>query len=195
VAAQMLSGRGYARVFNLAGGIKGWGSEVAIGTHDQGLDLFVDVDSLEDVLLVGYSLEAGLRDFYLEMLSIVTHHDTGKIFEFLAAVELKHQEKLFAMYCSLIGKDLPREDFAKRVFEGVGEGGLTTAEYIKFFGGVGSDPADAVALAMSIEAQALDLYHRAARLTENVQLEEFFVTIVQEEKAHLDMLGELMDSI
>ena len=195
MAAQILSGRGYEKVFNLAGGIKGWDSEVAIGAQHVGMDLFIDVEAPEEVLLVAYSLEAGLRDFYLKMLSNVTHKDTGKIFQLLADVELKHQDKLFAMYCSLTREPLRREDFAERVVEGIGEGGLTTAEYIQFFGGVGSDPADAVSLAMSIEAQALDLYHRAGRLTENVPLKEFFATIVQEEKAHLDMLSELMDTI
>ena len=110
-------------------------------------------------------------------------------------MELKHQDKLFSMYCSLTDEVLVREDFAERVVQGLGEGGLTTNEYVKFFGGVGSDPVDVVSLAMSIEAQALDLYHRAGRLTEDVRLKEFFATIVQEEKAHLNMLGKLMDTI
>ena len=71
MAAQMLSGMGYDRVINLAGGIKGWNTEVAVGAQNVGLEIFVDVGSPEEVLLVAYSLEAGLRDFYLEMRSIV----------------------------------------------------------------------------------------------------------------------------
>ena len=54
---------------------------------------------------------------------------------------------------------------------------------------------DIVALAMSIEAQALDLYSRASDRTENPDSRQFLAQIANEEQAHLARLGDLMEGI
>ena len=109
-------------------------------------------------------------------------------------MELKHQDKLLNRYCSLVGKTVSHQEFEARVTMRLGEGALTTDEYIRLFGGDTDEPGEAVALAMSIEAQALDLYHRAAQTATGDEIRNFFIEIVREEKSHLNMLGELMDT-
>jgi len=54
---------------------------------------------------------------------------------------------------------------------------------------------DIIALAMSIEAQALDLYMRAADRTSNPQSKKVLIQIADEERTHLAQLGKLMESI
>ncbi|MDH4318425.1 MAG: ferritin family protein [Desulfobulbaceae bacterium] len=190
----MLSGRGFEKIFNLSGGIKGWNGEVAFGPREAGLEIFTRLGNLEEVLRIAYSLEAGLRDFYLRMLETVKNGETKKVFQFLSAVELKHQDKLLNRYCSLIGKRVSHQEFEVRVTMKLGEGALTTDEYINLFGVNAEEPGEAVTLAMAIEAQAQDLYHRAAQAATSDEIRYFFIDIVQEEKSHLKMLGELMDT-
>ena len=48
---------------------------------------------------------------------------------------------------------------------------------------------------MSIEAQALDLYQRVSSKIENPQSKDIINKIANEEKAHLAVLGKLLDSL
>jgi sulfur-carrier protein adenylyltransferase/sulfurtransferase len=61
----MLSGKGFKQVINMSGGVKAWDDPVAFGSEEQGLDLLTGYESIEETLVIAYSLEAGLRDFYL----------------------------------------------------------------------------------------------------------------------------------
>ncbi|MBW2564938.1 MAG: sulfurtransferase, partial [Deltaproteobacteria bacterium] len=54
---------------------------------------------------------------------------------------------------------------------------------------------EVISLAMSIEAQALDLYQRVSSKIENSQSKNMINRIADEEKAHLAGLGKLMDSL
>lgn len=54
---------------------------------------------------------------------------------------------------------------------------------------------DIIELAMSIEAQALDLYVRAADRSSNSKSREALIQIADEERVHLRQLGKLMDTI
>ena len=64
----MLAGKGFKEVYNLSGGIKAWDGQVAFGPQDQGIELFSGDESPEAMLIVAYSLEEGLRDFYLSII-------------------------------------------------------------------------------------------------------------------------------
>ena len=63
----MLAGKGYKKIYNMAGGIKAWDAEIAVGPQDLGVHLFSGQEQPEDVLKTAYSLEQGLREFYLSM--------------------------------------------------------------------------------------------------------------------------------
>ena len=56
-------------------------------------------------------------------------------------------------------------------------------------------PVDVISMAMSIEAQALDLYMRSAAWTRNDQNRSILVQIASEEKSHLERLGQLLDEL
>ena len=58
---------------------------------------------------------------------------------------------------------------------------------------VGSD-LEIIGLAMTIEAQALDLYLRGSQSSTNPEVGKTLLWIASEEKIHLTKLGELMEN-
>jgi rubrerythrin len=192
----MLAGKGYDNVYNLSGGFKGWQGEAAFGSEETGLTLFTGDESPEKTLIVAYSLEDGLRDFYLSMILRVKNDDVKNIFKKLAEIEISHQDRVFDEYVKITGKTADRAEFEKTTIKAVAEGGLTTQEYIELFQPADwESESDIIGLAMSVEAQALDLYMRAAEMSSNPQSKKVLTQIADEERTHLAELGKLMERI
>jgi len=195
VAAQMLSGKGFKTVFNVAGGIKAWQAKTAVGTQELGMDLFSGTEAVEDILKVSYSLEQGLREFYLSMEEQATHPDVKALFAKLSDIEVKHQMSIYLAYNDISKDEVSKEVFEQMVETRAMEGGLSTREYLDIFSPDLDSETDVISLAMSIEAQALDLYQRVALKIQNSQSKAIVLKIANEEKAHLASLGTLMDSL
>jgi len=194
IAAQTLAGKGYEQVINLAGGFKAWTGQAAYGAEEEHVDLFTELDTPEQVLATAYSLEEGLRDFYLRMLDRVEDEKTKGVFRLLADIEIKHKDRIFTEYVRLTGKD-DRGAFECMFVTPLMEGGMTTQEYLDRYKPDMDSSADVVSMAMSIEAQALDLYMRSSVWTQNDENREILEQIAQEEKSHLARLGQLMDEL
>jgi sulfur-carrier protein adenylyltransferase/sulfurtransferase len=193
VAAQMLAGQGFTDVINMAGGIKAWNSNTAIGAEDLGLDLFTGRETPVETLVVAYSLEEGLREFYVSMIPKVKNEDTRQLFEKLSIIEVKHQDRIFKEYCKLAGSDVKRNEFEKDVVVPAMEGGLTTEEYLKRYEPDLEVMEEVISLAMAIEAQALDLYQRASDTAASEESKGVLMQIANEEHAHLEQLGKLFE--
>jgi len=194
VASQMLAGQGFQEVYNLSGGIKAWNSHKAVGPQDAGLNLFSGKESLPETLVVAYSLEEGLREFYLSMASQVKDETVRQLFEKLSAIEVKHQDRIFQQYQKIADASVDRETFSARIVAPVMEGGLTTEEYLNLYQPDLEVPEEVISLAMAIEAQALDLYQRAAEQTQ-VEDNRALLQIADEERTHLQQLGKLFDQL
>lgn len=190
IAAQMLSGKGWDAVYNLSGGIKAWKGEKAVGPEDVGMHLFSGSESAEQTLITAYALEEGLRAFYEQMTGRVKSAEAARLFGLLAGIEVKHQDRIYAEYLKAAGSTISRAEFARAVVNPAMEGGLTTQDYIGRYRPDMDRPGDIVSLAMAIEAQALDLYQRAAARAQN-HARTVLAQIAEEERAHLDQLGKL----
>jgi rubrerythrin len=191
----MLAGKGFDQVINMTGGIKAWDDPVAFGSEEQGLDLLTGKESVEEALIIAYSLEAGLRDFYHTMIDKVAANEVKSLFQKLSDIEVLHQNRILEEYIQLTGKEIDRDSFESvRVGKAV-EGGLTTDQYIKLFKPDWDTLSDIVALAMSIEAQALDLYTRSANRSIDERSRGVLKKIAEEERTHLEQLAKLMDSL
>jgi rubrerythrin len=195
VAAQMLAGKGFKKVYNVAGGIRAWQSRTAVGPRDLGVHLFSGGESPEEVLTVAYSLEEGLQDFYLSMADRAENDKVRSLFMKLSEIEVKHQASIVRAYQDLGHPDISQEDFSAMVGEKAMEGGLTTEEYLALFEPDFGSPVDVVSMAMSIEAQALDLYQRVGETVASDRSRAILMKIADEEKAHLASLGRLMDEL
>ena len=191
----MLAGKGFEKVYNVIGGFKKWKGEKAFGKEILGLDLFAGDESLEKTMVIAYSLENGLRDFYLAMIPATKNHDAKDLFRKLAEIELKHQDRIFAEYINISGKSPGREEFEDGPVKKAVEGGLTTQEYLDLFQPDPESGEDIIELAMSIEAQALDLYLRASDRSSSPDSKNMLIRIADEERMHLTWLGELMERL
>ena len=195
VAAQMLASRGFGEVYNLSGGIKAWTHKKAIGREDLGLDLFSGREAPLETLGVAYSLEAGLRDFYHSMAKKAADEGTAALFEKLAAMEVIHQDRLLIEYNRLAGTAFDRQAFESQLVDDQTEGGLTTEEYLARYQPDLNAPREIISLAMSIEAQAMDLYQRAAARAETDDVKTMLIKMAGEEHAHLTQLGRRLEAI
>lgn len=195
VAAQMLSANGFNKVFNLSGGIKAWNGNIAQGPVDQGLELFSGKESVEEVLIVAYSLEKGLREFYQQMIVKVTAQHVKELFHKLFAIEIIHQNRLLVEYNRITGKSFENVDFDREIVAPAVEGGLSTDEFMEMFNADLDSQSEVIGLAMSIEAQALDLYQRASENAQDPESKEALHQIALEEQEHLKLLGELFEKL
>ncbi len=191
----MLAGKGYKKVYNVSGGIRAWQSQKAVGPEDLGIHLFADGETPEEVLKVAYSLEEGLQEFYLSMADQAENEKVRSLFVKLSKIEIKHQASIVRAYQDLGHPDISQKDFSVLVVEKAMEGGLTTEEYLDLFKPDLGSPIDVVSLAMSIEAQALDLYQRVGETLSSDRSRAIVQKIADEEKAHLASLGRLMEEL
>ncbi len=195
VAAQVLAAKGFKEVMNLSGGIKAWNSQKAVGPEDLGLSLFSGKESPEETLLTAYSLEEGLREFYLSMAAQVKDENVRRLFGKLSGIEVKHQDRIFNEYLRISGAAVTREEFAEKVVAPAMEGGLTTEEYLRLYQPDLEVEAEVISLAMAIEAQALDLYQRAADRAKTDESKNVLAQIANEERAHIEQLASLFANL
>ncbi|MGA6924712.1 MAG: rhodanese-like domain-containing protein [Desulfosarcina sp.] len=193
MAAQLLSGQGFKDIINVSGGFNAWTSQAAFLSREKGLALFEGVASVENALAVAYSLEAGLKDFYDTMADKVNDEAAGQLFRQLSQIEVKHQDRILEQYTEITGKSVTRETFEARQVPEVLEGGLTTEEYANLLMPSTDTVSEIIELAMSIEAQALDLYLRASQKAPTEAGKNALIQIANEEKTHLARLGKLME--
>ncbi|MFT5702376.1 MAG: rubrerythrin [Desulforhopalus sp.] len=189
----MLSGKGFSKIYNLSGGIKAWEKEVAIGSEDTGLHLFSGEASAEEVIVTGFGLEMGLRDFYLSMESKVSSEEARSLFGKLAAIELNHEARLVDLYKQVTGNELTLEEFAQKIAAPSMEGGLTTEDYLERYKIDQESELEILSLAMAIEAQALDLYSRAAENSKDDATRRVLQQIAADERSHIARLANYID--
>ena len=189
----MLTRIGFKNVINMAGGIKAWNGNKAVGPEDTGLHLFTGAETLPHVLIVGYSLEQGLQDFYLSMTGRVSEQTVKQLFEKLATIETIHQQRLFDEYLKETGDELNITEFEQDHVKEAMEGGLTTEEYIELYEPNLEDETEVISLAMAIEAQALDLYQRTADRAASEDVRNALMRIADEERVHLKQLASLLE--
>ena len=195
VGAQVLAAKGFKEVMNLSGGIKAWNSQKAVGPEDLGLSLFSGRESPQETLMAAYSLEEGLREFYLSMAAQVKDENARRLFGKLSGIEVKHQDRIFNEYLRISGAAVTREEFAEKVVAPAMEGGLTTEEYLRLYQPDLEVAAEVISLAMAIEAQALDLYQRAADRAKTDESKNVLAQIANEERAHIEQLASLFANL
>ncbi len=179
----------------MAGGIKAWNSQTAIGNEELGLELFSGKEPPQEALVVAFSLEAGLQEFYETMTPRVTNENARDLCAKLATIEIKHQERILDEWNSLTGSSQSLEEFAEGTVSPAMEGGLTTEQYLAIYKPDLEIPEEVISLAMAIEAQALDLYQRAAEQADNEGSQRVLRQIANEELAHLEQLGKLFETL
>ncbi len=189
----MLAGKGFEHVYNLSGGIKAWRKEIAVGPEDLGMELFATELTPDEAIIVGFGLEDGLHEYYLQMQSEVKSKRAKELFGMLADIEVVHQERLVGLYSSVTGKPMTIHEFSEKIAHPAMEGGLTTSDFLNRYSVDTSSELEILSLALAIEAQAFDLYQRAASKSMVEQTRKVLREIAGEEREHMASLGQYID--
>ncbi|MCM0754157.1 rhodanese-like domain-containing protein [Desulfovibrio aminophilus] len=200
-AAGLLEGLGFSRVINLRGGIAAWRGGVAVGPDHQGLEFCLAAAGKGDVLLLACGMEMALQEFYEDLMARAESQDVRLAFRQLAGFEVRHRERLYRLYAKETDGSLDREAFEAEALvrartargEALAEGGVEPGHFLEAGPRV-ADPRDALELAMQFEAQALDFYLRCSDQEHADQgTAKMLLQLGQEERAHLRMLGALLE--
>ena len=149
-------------------------------------------ESPEEVIALAYGLERNLQAFYAAAADALGQAPAAGLLRRLAEIEVRHQQRLYALYRTLVAKALGEEEFSARVGSELMEGGFAADQFMARHKAALASQASVLELAMSIEAQGMDLYVRYAESVSDPKAREILLGLADEEKAHLARLGELM---
>jgi rubrerythrin len=157
--------------------------------------LFTGQESVSQCLSIAYALEGGLREFYETMANQVTNSDAQELFKKLASIEIKHQDRIYNEYAKITDRPDDRKTYETKIVTKYIEGGLTAQEFAQLYQPNWESALDIASIAMAIEAQALDLYQRASRRSQNDDVRNVLKQIASEETAHMNQLGKLIETL
>ncbi len=191
VAAQLLAGKDFASVFNLSGGIKAWEGRQATGPEEAGLEFFTGREDFADGVSLAYAMEEGLQEFYRLLAARAEDAAQAGLYTRLAGFEERHKSRLLAEYEKIHGPGQRPDREARGLMEG-GQGG---EEFLKRVQAQVENPRDILELAMTLETQAMDLYGRMARKSDDKACGVLFLDLVDEEQRHLAFLAAELDKV
>lgn len=183
-ACQILMRLGKDKVLNLEGGIASYNGEQVEGNVEAGLEFFVDAD-FDSAYEMAYTMEAGLKNFYLTLADETDTAAERKTLVKLAQFEDGHMTKL-------------RIKFGQVLFDPeltVSEGGLEVEDMLVYFGDQLHSREKILQLAMKLEAQAFDLYSRLAREHQGEDTESFYQSMAADEHKHLVKVAKELDNL
>ncbi|MFA7346734.1 MAG: rhodanese-like domain-containing protein [Desulfurivibrionaceae bacterium] len=190
-AAQLLAGKDFASVYNMAGGIKAWQGQQARGGEEAGLEFFTGQEEYEDGVSLAYAMEDGLQEFYRLMAERARDDEARQLYTRLMGFEDAHKGRLLAEFRQARGVEaMPAQGAA-----GVMEGGARVEDFLTQAEPHLHTRRDILELAMALETQALDLYSRMARKSEKEGTRALFLRLAEEEKMHLSYLADAMDTV
>lgn len=192
-AAQLLAGLGFKEVYNLKGGIKAWQGKKAVGPQELNLEMVRGDETPAEMIALAYAMEMGLGVFYRDMMEKSDDAELRALFSKLADIEVRHKKKLFELLAETDppGKDV--EAFEADIEPNILEGGFRLDDFMKKNEAFIQTVPEVLELAMMLETQALDLYLRFAQRSTNAQTKDTLFLIADEEKAHLQSLGDLLE--
>lgn len=193
-ASALLAGQGFADVTNMLGGIMAWKGASAVGAPDSGMQFLQGGESPEQILALAYAMENGLGEFYQTLAGQTENAELKRTFDQLAGFEEKHKLVVYHLYKELYPESAGAEDLINLATVKAVEGGRSASEILAGTNGF-ETARQALDLAMSIEAQALDLYMRYAAGAATPQAQELLHDLAREERGHLNALATLMDRL
>ena len=157
-----------------------------------GMLVLTGKETAQEVIALSYGLEEGLQKFYATCADMAVEPEVGRLLSKLAEIEVRHRDKLFDAYLAVESNPIDRKSFEAEVNTEMTEGGLSVNELIERNQPEFSSSAAVLNFAMMLEAQAMDLYMRYADKCENSTVKAILFNMAEEEKAHLNSLGNLM---
>ena len=148
---------------------------------------------VENAIKEAIRLEINGRNFFNHAAEI-THNELGKkMFEKLAAEEVRHIE----VFSELFTKILKEADWKKYVRDEELKGESALIEKLKerMKGAEGKSETQALSIGMELEENAIRFFQKAADEVDDSAAKEIFRNISEEEKFHYDLLQAQHDSL
>ena len=148
---------------------------------------------VENAIKEAIRLEINGRNFFNHAAEI-THNELGKkMFEKLAAEEMRHIEA----FSELFTKILKEADWKKFVRDEELKGESVLIEKLKerMKGAEGKSETQALSIGMELEENAIRFFQKAADEVDDPVAKEIFRNISEEEKFHFDLLQAQHDSL
>ncbi len=190
---QLLAGNGFKDVNNLKGGIKAWQGLITAGPADMGMSLLKGDEAPEEIIVLAYGMEKGLGRFYALVSRQTNDKEVADLLGILSNVEELHKKMLFNLYLSIDPTVSGTKTFETKIVSDVMEGGFTTEEFLEKNKPAMQTVPGVLNIAMMLETQAMDLYLRYSQKIEGERSKKVLYDIAEEEKAHLESLGRLLE--
>ena len=160
-----------------------------------GMMLLKGDETPQDIICLAYGLEEGLRKFYAASTKMAIEAEVIKVLSKLAEIEVRHKQKLFDLYKTIDSADTAIENFEDTVSSELMEGGFDPDKLLEESTGTFKNASEVLNFAMMLEAQGMDLYMRYAEKSQDPRVKEVLFTMADDEKAHLNSLGNLLENI
>jgi len=164
----------------------------AIGSENTGFEAFLQATTLSDACEVAYAMEQCLQEIYLKASRENAFEEISDLLEKLADLERGHMARIRKLCGSSAGDAGPAGSPADTGGRKV-EGGFSEEQVSAAISDTAGDRTRLFEIAMMLEAQALDLYTRLARKSEDQQLQELYTTLAEDERKHLAMLEKRLE--
>ncbi|MDO9109187.1 MAG: ferritin family protein, partial [Desulfatirhabdiaceae bacterium] len=169
----------------------------ATGPREFHLDFIKGDESPEEIILLAYRMEEGLKKYHETVLAKTDDAALSALLTSLIKAEESHEKTLLELQKSLASpsQEAPPDDISKFSDTGIRlmEGGIDMNAFMKQNQPFLNDVDGYLDLAMMIETQALDLYLRMAAGSQNELTRKILLRIGNEEKAHLNLLGKYLN--
>jgi rubrerythrin len=180
----------------MEGGIRAWQGMVAHGIPEAGMAYFSPAANAEELVGLAWSLEEGSKIFYQGVAEHFTNDSVAhQLFTWLVEAEKHHEEHLLESYKTVAGQEPDftklRAKFSDSISGKVMEGGIPVQDALNWIKDKGV--VESLELAISMEANAYDLYVKMSRKIKDAQAGQIFEKLAEEEQMHLKRLAELLD--
>ena len=178
------------RVYNMLGGILAWKGMCLPDMPD--IKVFGCSGSKEELLYQAMNLEKGAHRFYEQVLATFGSTAGLKAIETLVNAEEVHARMIYGFWEKLQDNPPPFEEVYALLPGDILEGGKSMAELTASLIEAEARCTHIIAMAMSIEFAAYDLYRTMAHLHRKTELEEPFLLLSQSEKSHMRIAAEAL---
>ena len=191
-AANILRGLGFDNVVSMEGGLEAYHGAMASGEPDSGLFCFPDTLTPGQMAAVACYLEEGTVEFIDGIRAQAG--ETASILDEVKVYKADHRNTLEALYRELSGEDLG-DDFPRGVIsvpaEPIMVGCVKVSAAVKWV--QGKRAIEVLALLISLEANALDLYLKLGRAVGSADAKKAFGMLAAEQQHSLDRVSEAFD--
>ncbi len=179
-AAQLIADETDSEIYTIDGGIMAWNGLVATGDVERCMIITKDLKNSDEFISLAYTLEDGAERFYLMLSEILTDAKAVELFKKLSEVERNHKKSISdkRQGITIDQRFADHLESCMRISDAIDEVTKHT------------DIRNIIEYSMQLETNSLDIYMKILREIKDV--DNLFRDIIQEEKAHLGRLGELL---